>query len=53
MILDCDAGFTIKYCFDGKTVSLKRLQAKLKVLQTDVLDNLLLDQLVSISVEVQ
>ena len=36
---DCDAGFPIRYRFDGKLFSLKRLQAKSKV-HTDVLDKL-------------
>ena len=34
-------GFTTKYCFDSKTVGLKRLIANLKVLQVNVLDKLL------------
>ena len=34
-------GFTTKFCFDSKTVDLKRLIANLKVLQTNVLDKLL------------
>ena len=37
---DCDAGFPIKYRFDGKLFYLRRLQAKSKV-QIDVLDELL------------
>ena len=35
-----DAGFPIRYRFDGKLFNLRRLQAKSKV-QTDVLDKLL------------
>ena len=37
---DCDAGFPIRYRFDGNLFSLRRLQAKSKA-QTDVLDKLL------------
>ena len=37
---DCDAGFPIRYHFDGKLLDLRRFQAKSKV-QTDVLDELL------------
>ena len=37
---DVDAGFPIKYRFDGKLLNLRRLQAKSKV-QTDVVDKLL------------
>ena len=37
---DCDAGFPIKFRFDGKLFNLRRLQAKSRV-QTDVLDELL------------
>ena len=37
---DCDAGFPIKYRFDGKLFNLRRLQAKIKM-QTDVRDWLL------------
>ena len=37
---DCDAGFPIRYRFDGKLLNLRRLQAKSKV-QTDVVDKLL------------
>ena len=37
---DCDAGFQIRYRFDGKLTNIRRLQAKSKV-QTDVLDQLL------------
>ena len=37
---DCDAGFPIRYRFDGKLLNLMRLQAKSKV-QSDVLDKLL------------
>ena len=33
-------GFPIRYCFDGKLLNLRRLQAKSKV-QTDVVDKLL------------
>ena len=36
---DCNAGFPIRYRFDGKLFNLRRLQAKSKV-QTDVLDKL-------------
>ena len=36
---DCDAGFPIRHCFDGKLFNLRRLQSKYKV-QTDVLDEL-------------
>ena len=35
---DADAGFLIRYRFDGKLLNLRRLQAKSKV-QTDVVDN--------------
>ena len=35
---DCDAGFPIRHCFNGKLFNLMRLQAKV---QTDVLDELL------------
>ena len=38
--LEFDAGFPIRYRFDGKLFILRRLQAKSKV-QTDVLDKLL------------
>ena len=34
---DVDAGFPIRYRFDGKLLNLRRLQAKSKV-QTDVVD---------------
>ena len=34
-------GFTTKFCFDSKTVDLKRLIANLKLLQKNVLDKLL------------
>ena len=34
---DLDAGFPIRYRFDGKLLNLRRLQAKFKV-QTDVVD---------------
>ena len=37
---DRDAGFPIRYRFDGKLLKLCRLQSKSKV-QTDVLDKLL------------
>ena len=37
---DIDAGFPIRYHFDGKLLNLRRLQAKSKV-QTDVVDKLL------------
>ena len=37
---DCDAGFPVRYRFDGKLFNLRRLQAKSKM-QTDVLDELL------------
>ena len=37
---DVDAGFPIRYRFDGKLLNLRRLQAKSKV-QTYVVDNLL------------
>ena len=37
---DVDAGFPIRYRFDGKLQNLRRLQAKSKV-QTDVVDKLL------------
>ena len=37
---DVDAGFPIRYRFDGKLLNLRRLQAKPKV-QTDVVDKLL------------
>ena len=37
---DCDAGFPIRYYFNGKLFNLMRLQAKCKV-QTGVLDELL------------
>ena len=37
---DIDAGFPIRYRFDGKSLSLRRLQDKSKV-QTDVVDKLL------------
>ena len=37
---DVDAGFLIRYRFDGKLLNLRRLQAKSKV-QTDVVDKLL------------
>ena len=37
---DCNAGFHIRYRFDGKLFNLRRLQAKSTV-QTDVLDRLL------------
>ena len=37
---DADAGFPIRYRFDGKLLNLRRLQAKSKV-QTDVVDKLL------------
>ena len=36
---DVDAGFPIRYRFDGKLLNLRRLQAKSKV-QTDVVDDL-------------
>ena len=36
---DCDAGFPIRYRYDGKIFDLRRLQAKCKV-QTDVLEEL-------------
>ena len=36
---DVDAGFPIRYRFDGKLLNLRRLQAKSKV-QTDVVDKL-------------
>ena len=35
---DVDAGFPIRYRFDGKLLNLRRLQAKV---QTDVVDTLL------------
>ena len=35
----CDAGFSIRYRFDGKLFNLRRLQTKSKV-QTDVLDDM-------------
>ena len=37
---DVDAGFLIRYRFDGKLLNLRRLQAKSNV-QTDVVDKLL------------
>ena len=37
---DVDAGFPIRYRFDGKLLNIRRLQAKSKV-QTDVVDKLL------------
>ena len=37
---DVDAGFPIRYRFDGNLLNLRRLQAKSKV-QTDVVDKLL------------
>ena len=37
---DVDAGFPIRYRFDGKLLNLRSLQAKSKV-QTDVVDKLL------------
>ena len=37
---DVDAGFPIRYRFDGKLLNLRRLQARSKV-QTDVVDKLL------------
>ena len=37
---DVDAGFPIRYRFDGKLLILRRLQAKSKV-QTDIFDKLL------------
>ena len=37
---DVNAGFPIRYRFDGKLLNLRRLQAKSKV-QTDVVDKLL------------
>ena len=37
---DVDAGFPIRYRFDGKLLNLRRLQAKSNV-QTDVVDKLL------------
>ena len=37
---DCDAGFPIRYRFDGKLFNLRKLQANFKV-QSDVLDKLL------------
>ena len=37
---DVDAGFPIRYRFDGKLLNLRRLQAKFK-LQTDAVDKLL------------
>ena len=37
---DVDAGFPIRYRFDGKLLNLRRLQAKSKV-QTDSVDKLL------------
>ena len=37
---DVDAGFPIRYRFDGELLNLRRLQAKSKV-QTDVVDKLL------------
>ena len=37
---DVNAGFPIRYRFDGKLLNLRRLQAKLEV-QTDVVDKLL------------
>ena len=37
---DVDAGFPIRYRFDGKLLNLRRLQTKSKV-QTDVVDKLL------------
>ena len=39
-VQDVDAGFPKRYCFDGKLLNLRRLQAKSKV-QTDVEDKLL------------
>ena len=36
---DCNAGFPIRFRFDGKLFNLRRLKAKSKV-QTDVLDKL-------------
>ena len=38
--LDVDAGFPIRYHFDGKLLNLRRLQAKSKV-HIDVVDKLL------------
>ena len=40
MLFKTDAGFPIRYRFDGKLFNPRRLQAKFKV-QTDVLDELL------------
>ena len=37
---DVDAGFPIRYRFDGRLLNLRRLQAKSKV-QTNVVDKLL------------
>ena len=37
---DSGTGFPIRYCFDGKSFNLRRLQAKTKV-HTDVLNELL------------
>ena len=37
---DIDAGFPIRYSFDGNLLNLRRLQAKSKV-QTDVVEKLL------------
>ena len=37
---DVDAGFPIRYRFDGKLLNLRKLQAKAKV-QTDVVDKLI------------
>ena len=37
---DVDAGFPIRYRFDGKLLNLRKMQAKSKV-QTDVIDKLL------------
>ena len=30
-VQDSDAGFPIRYCFDGKLLNLRRLQTKFKV----------------------